>query len=388
MKRKQLIGLFICSMVPWTIGNGMVALLPIYAVQMGANPAFTGYFMSFAFFSLAIGTPVAGWLADRFQRRKALLFVAALILVPIVYLLGQVTKFWQLVVLTGICWFSAGMSIALVNIMTGLFASEDERGKVFGIIGASIGVAALIGGLTAGPLVDYRGYGFMFFILAVVAIVAPITVFFLTDKKTHREKKIPKKKSAKTFVPAFWLFLSAHLIAVITNGMFSMGRSLSMDAKGFSSTAITSTIAIAGVVMIILPLVLGRLSDRLGRKPLLMLCYVSFVLCPLLLALSKTLWFFWLATAFLAVALASNTIGAALVTDLVPSDKLGAGLSLFQNTFWLGNVVGYAIVGNLIFHLEMSLTLIMGMIPPCVAFVVLSLIRLNKMPAHAADSNH
>ena len=181
------------------------------------------------------------------------------------------------------------MSIALVTIMTGLFASEDEREKVFGIIGASIGFAALIGGLTAGPLVDHRGYGFMFFILAVVALVAPITVFFLTDKKTHRGKKVPQKKSTKTFIPAFWLLLSAHLVAIITNGVFNMGRSLSMDSMGFSSTAITSTMAIAGVVMIILSLVLGRLSDRLGRKPLLLLCYSFFVLCSLVLALSKTL---------------------------------------------------------------------------------------------------
>jgi len=383
MKRGQLIGLFICSLVPWIVGNGMVALLPIYAIQMGANPAVTGYFMSFAFLSLAVATPIAGFLADRFQRRKALLFIAALILIPVVYFLGRVTKFWQLVVLTGICWFSCGMSVALVNIMTGLFAREDERGRVFGIIGASIGTAALLGGLISGPLVDYRGYGFMFFVLAVIAVVAPIAVPFLTDTKVGPAKNILRERVRNTFLPAFWLLLGAHLLAVLTNAVFNMGRSLSMDSLGFSSAAITSTMAISGVVMIILPLLLGWLSDKIGRKPLLFLCYLSFALCSLILALSKSLWLFWLSSALLAIALTSNNIGAALVTDLIPADRLGIGLSLFQNTFWLGNVIGFAIIGNFIFNLGMTMTLFLGMIPPCVAVAILAI----KWPPPAVTSS-
>ena len=29
MSRKQLVALFLCSIVPWTVGNGLVPLLPV-----------------------------------------------------------------------------------------------------------------------------------------------------------------------------------------------------------------------------------------------------------------------------------------------------------------------------------------------------------------------
>ena len=78
MSKKQLALLFICSLVPWTIGNGILPLLPIYAIQLGANPAAAGYYLSFAFLSLAAGTSFAGWLSDKLQRRKLLIIILKL----------------------------------------------------------------------------------------------------------------------------------------------------------------------------------------------------------------------------------------------------------------------------------------------------------------------
>ena len=39
MSRKQLFALFLCSLVIWTTGSGLIPLLPVYATQMGAAPA-------------------------------------------------------------------------------------------------------------------------------------------------------------------------------------------------------------------------------------------------------------------------------------------------------------------------------------------------------------
>ena len=39
MSKKQILALFVCSLVPWTVGNGLVPLLPVYATQLGADPA-------------------------------------------------------------------------------------------------------------------------------------------------------------------------------------------------------------------------------------------------------------------------------------------------------------------------------------------------------------
>jgi len=42
MTRKQLFALFSCSLIGWTVGNGLIPLLPVYATQIGAEPAVVG----------------------------------------------------------------------------------------------------------------------------------------------------------------------------------------------------------------------------------------------------------------------------------------------------------------------------------------------------------
>jgi MFS family permease len=68
MKTKQLIALFICNLVPFLVGNLLLALLPIYAIELGASETIAGIYLGLAFATLAIGTLLSGWLSDRFQR--------------------------------------------------------------------------------------------------------------------------------------------------------------------------------------------------------------------------------------------------------------------------------------------------------------------------------
>ena len=89
MTKKQLAALFICILVPWTIGNGVLPLLPIYATQLGASPAASGYYLSFSYLSLALGTILAGWISDKFQRRKLSLIISGFLMMPFLYLVGQ-----------------------------------------------------------------------------------------------------------------------------------------------------------------------------------------------------------------------------------------------------------------------------------------------------------
>src|SRR5260221_1574631 len=113
MEKKQLAALFTCTFFPWTIGNALFALLPIYAVRLGADPTMIGNYLAVAFFALTVGTIGAGWLSGKVGRRKIFIIAAGLVSVPSTWLMGQVTQFWQLVILTGIVWFCAGICISM-----------------------------------------------------------------------------------------------------------------------------------------------------------------------------------------------------------------------------------------------------------------------------------
>jgi len=76
VRTKQLVALFLCNLIVWTMGNGLVPLLPVYASQLGADQAVAGYYMAFSFLALAAGTLAGGWLSDRLQRRKELMVLS------------------------------------------------------------------------------------------------------------------------------------------------------------------------------------------------------------------------------------------------------------------------------------------------------------------------
>ena len=162
MSRKQLLLLFFDCLVPWTLGSGLLPLLPVYALRLGASQALAGYYLSFAFLALAVGTFFAGWLADKLQRRKLLLIVSGATMIPLIWMMGQASNIWQLAAATAAVWFLFGIEISVVNILAGLFAAENERGRVFGLLGLTMGLGAIIGGLSVGPMVDRWGYPTMF----------------------------------------------------------------------------------------------------------------------------------------------------------------------------------------------------------------------------------
>ena len=108
MNKKQMIALFVVSFVPWTVGNGLVPLLPVYAIELGADPAVAGYYLAFSYFALAVGTIAAGWISDRFQHRKLPLIVAGVLGIPVAWLIGRVDNIWGLSVLTALLWFFGG----------------------------------------------------------------------------------------------------------------------------------------------------------------------------------------------------------------------------------------------------------------------------------------
>lgn len=67
--------------------------------------------------------------------------------------------------------------------------------------------------------------------------------------------------------------------------------------------------------------------------------------------------------------------GAALVTDLVPQEALGRGMSLYSMTGWIGAVIGFASTGHAIQRLGMLATLIAGGMLPLISIALL-------MPVH------
>jgi SET family sugar efflux transporter-like MFS transporter len=380
MSKKQLGALFLSSLAMFTAGNGLIPLLPIYAIQLGAETAIAGYYLSFSYFMLAVGVFIAGWLSDLYQNRKGTLFFAGLLAIFSIWLMGRATNIWQLTILTGTTWFLGGMGVALVNILVGLFAEKTERGKIFGIIAMSSSLGALIGGATAGLLVDRWGFSFMFLAVSIFCLLWPLATLFVEDKTVSKEIKTVEKASVNSrwLTGGILLLLLASLIATIAVFINILGRSLVMNNLNFSAAAIASTGAVGGAIALPLPVLLGWLSDRIGRKLFLILCYLAGLFSMLILTVSTSLWHFWIAASLITVLFDVNRgIGSAFVTDLVPEAFLGKGIAIFNVMPWIGGILGFALTGYAIQTFGITSTFIGGAFLPFMAIIFMILIRQN-----------
>ncbi len=386
MSKKQLLALLGCNLIGWAVGNGLLPLLPAYATQLGADAVWTGYFLSFNQFTLAVGCVVSGWLSDRLQRRKALLLVTGVLAVPTTWLMGQTTNIWHLATLGAILWFLLGVGVTVLSVLTGLFAEETKRGKVFGILGITSALGSSIGSSMTGLIADRWGYPSLFAVAALALTLLPLIGSFLEDRVVARDQDRRTSISGKRhgLGTAFYLLLLVVLIGGIAGFVGLMGRSLAMTELGFTAAAISTAFAIALAVSLPLRPLFGWLSDRVGRKRLMAVSYAAGAVGLLGLAVSESLWHFWVSSAIIGIAYGAQTVGAALVTDLLPLESLGVGMSLYGATGFAAGILGFAGTGHAFHSLGMVPTFILAACLQLTTILLLIPIRVPKGEASAS----
>jgi MFS family permease len=203
-------------------------------------------------------------------------------------------------------------------------------------------------------------------------------------RQGQRQDGLLKKKA--NLGNNFFLLFSASLVASIAGVTILLGRSLLMSDLDFGALAISSTGAVGGIVAMPIPLLMGWLSDRTGRKIYMYLGYLACITSLIVLAIATSLWNFYIVLILQSIFAGINaTVGNAMVTDLVPRESLGKGISLFSATTWIGGVLGFAGAGFSIKHLGMLPTFIVGMCLPLIAIVLLIPIR-SKVKGHGTIS--
>ena len=360
MSKRQLALLCVVNLVSLLIGRGLVPLLPVYAMQLGADRATAGYLMSLIYAGVAAGALSAAWVSERLGSHKVPIMGTALLSMPILWLAGRVTVPWQLAALTGLSFYMGGLNLATVAILAGLFAQAHERGRVFGTLALTAGIGAVIGGLAIGFMVDHWGYRTMFAVLISVLPLRVAAGLLLDDKLSVSAQRTQavSRQPVGGLGSSFRLLLISSILISIMSYIGALSSSLLMNSRGLGAAAITSLATVGGVGSILFPYWTGRLSDRLGHKAMVLISFwLSVVRLPLLLTASA-LWHFWGLTAFEQAV--TTPAGPALAADLVPQESLGRAMSLQQSTGYLGGVIGSALAGYLIQHLGFLATLLGG----------------------------
>jgi DHA1 family tetracycline resistance protein-like MFS transporter len=100
--------------------------------------------------------------------------------------------------------------------------------------------------------------------------------------------------------------------------------------------------------------ILGSLSDRYGRRPVILVSLLGSGLDYFAMALSPTLWFLFLTRALNGISGANITACNAYIADVTPPDKRAAGFGIIGAAFGLGFVLG-PLLGGLLGAIDIHL---------------------------------
>lgn len=105
--------------------------------------------------------------------------------------------------------------------------------------------------------------------------------------------------------------------------------------------------ALYAVMQFVFAPVLGALSDRLGRRPVLLISLAGAAINYLVMAFAPQLWMLFLGRAIAGLTSANMSVAMAYITDISPEDQRARRFGLFNAVFGAGFIIGPILGGVL-----------------------------------------
>lgn len=326
-------------------------IIPLYLVnRLGATPALVGVIEGIAESLASLLKVFSGYHSDRLQSRKPLAIFG--------YGFSGLAKL-LLIFATSWPWvlwgrigdrFGKGVRTAPRDALIAESADKEKMGQAFGLhraldsLGAVIGVALAFYFLT-----KYKGDYQAVFLWSLVPAFLGVACLF-----TVKEKMVKKKDRVKR-LSLSWSVLNPRLKKfLIVVFIFALGNSsnqfllLRAQDIGFGTSTVILLYLLFNVVYTIAAFPLGALSDRVGRRALLVLGYIFYGLVYFGFALATSGYQLWLLFGFYGIySAATEGVEKALVSEIAPENQRATLIGLHATLVGIGLLPASIIGGAL-----------------------------------------
>ncbi|HEV8284928.1 MAG TPA: MFS transporter [Chitinophagaceae bacterium] len=325
-------------------------ILPIYLTQyMKANGSIVGLIEGIAQATQNIIQGFSGWLSDKLQRRKSIALVG--------YFLSAVSKpfigvanTWQVVLAARFSdRLGSGSRSAPRDALIAESVAPEHRGKAFGLEGIGDNLGAF-----AGPLITVLLFfslqfdiHYIFYLAIIPGLLAFLMVLLVKEKKDGTAVKSKIDLHISQFPKTYWKYL-------LVTALFGIGNSsnafliLEIQEKGLSLMNTVFVYAFYNLVAALISYPAGSLSDKFGRKPLLLISFIIFFISYAGFAFSSDI--FIIGFLFIVYGLFQGIYrasGKSYASDFIPKHLRASGIGWYSTVVGLSGLVASIIAGQL-----------------------------------------
>jgi MFS transporter, ACDE family, multidrug resistance protein len=372
------------------LGYGVVSpVLPAFARTFGVSMGAVTFSITIFSVMRLFSAPPTGLLVQRVGEQWV--YLAGLLIVSVsTGVCAFVQSYWQLLLLRAIGGIGSTLFfISALGLMIRI-SPPDARGRVAGLFATSflVGAAAgpLVGSLTAG-----LGLRAPFLMYGVLVLLTTVVVFF-TLRRSTLGSPAEHAAAAVTFRAALrHRAYRASLLSNFATGWAIFGLRMAVVplfisdvlGRGPRMTGVTLGFFAFGNLVVALPS--GNLSDRIGRRSLLIGGLFAASAATILLGASTSVPVF-LVAAFVSGAasgISASPQQAAIADILGSSARTGTAVSTFQMMVDLGAIAGAMTVTEIAEHLSFQWGFVISAVVLFAAGVVWIFAPETRVEGHA-----